>query len=444
VRIDPDRDMLTPAFQPLLRNDRCCVSGLPMAKTWIPAVEAARRLDLSLAAIGELAERGVLRLKREGVRAAAPAEGTLFRSADIEALARVFVRRRADDAMQYLALQMSRATDEREQKRIFLTLLTDQKRRTDNILDLSHDVIWETDAAGRFTFLSQSATELFGEPVKRLIGRCLFSFEAPGKRIANRRFLSQLRTHGEVRDFTTAIASGTRTKWLGINARALFNADGLIEQMCGTIRDITEQHEAGQRLREQARHDPLTGLGNRSALVERIEAELRAGHRGAMVTIDLDRFEGVNEALGPREGDAVIRALGGVLRSELRDTDKAALYHLGGDAFVVICGRTSRNAVSALAERLRRAIGHHVHHVDQTGSGDGTRRPFNCTASASVVLFPLDGDTPLELMKHARVAMHRAKEAGRNRLMFFEPPDGDRPRSATSRQSWRHRKQMAG
>jgi diguanylate cyclase (GGDEF)-like protein/PAS domain S-box-containing protein len=466
MRTGSDRAILHPGFPLILHCYRFWVSGLLMAKTWITAVEAARRLDLSMSALGELADRGVLRPKREGVRAAddpGSAEGTLYRNEDIEAFARVFVRRRADETMQDLMSQLSRATDELEQKRTFLTLLTDQKRRTDNILDMSHDVIWETDAAGRFTFLNQSATELFGEPMKRLIGRCFFSFEAREKHIANRRFLSQLRTHGEVRNFITSIASSKRTKWLGINAKAIFNADGLIEKMCGTIRDITEQQEAEQRLREQAKHDPLTGLYNRSALIERLEAELRSGHRGAMLTIDIDYFEVVNEALGPREGDAVIRALGGVLNAELRESDNATLYHLGGDEFAVICRETSRKAVTALGERLRLAIGHYVYRSDEPAgsrgetaasgwnAADGQQPPpdgsasrsVNYTASAGVVLFPFDGDTPLELMKNTRVAMYMAKEAGRNRLMFFDQPNSNPLRSATSRQSWYQRIQAA-
>jgi diguanylate cyclase (GGDEF)-like protein/PAS domain S-box-containing protein len=442
-----------------------------MAKTWISAADAAHRLDLSLAALRELSDRGVL---QAGPAASPPAGAgqrdddapvpAVYRSEDIEAFARVFVRRKVDDTMQDLLAQLSRATDELEQKRTFLALLTDQKRRTDNILDMSHDVIWETDAAGRFTFLNNAATELFGEPMKRLIGRSFFSFEARDRHIANRRFLSQLRTQGEVRNFVTSIESGRRTRWLGINAKAIFNADGLIEKMCGTIRDITEQQEAEQRLRDQAMHDSLTGLYNRSALIERLESDLRAGHRGALIKIDIDYFEVVNEALGPREGDAVIRALGGVLQAELRDADRATLYHLGGDEYAVLTRETSRKVVAALGERLRQAIGRYVYRSEEPNPGPtqsdgnarlrapGTRqgeaatarqRSVNYTASAGVVVFPFDGDTPLELMKNMRVAMYAAKEAGRNRLVFFDQPNGNPLRSATSRQSWYQRIQSA-
>lgn len=437
-----------------------------MAKTWITAAEAARRLALSMAALGELSERGVLRTRRDvthaGDRPAQPRD-TLFRSEDIAAFARVFVRRRTDERVQDLASRLSGTTSAFERRSIFLALLTDKKRRIDNILDLSHDVIWETDAAGYFTFLSPSAAELFGEPLKRLIGRCLFDFEAREKQVANRRFLARLRAEGEVHDFITAIVNGERRRWLCINARAIFNADGLIERMCGTIRDITGQHRAEQQLREQAAHDPLTGLYNRSALIERLDSELRAGHQGAMLTIDIDYFEVANEALGPREGDAVIRALGAVLDATLRASDRTTLFHLGGDQFAVICCDLSRRKVAALGERLREAIGRYVHRGDapviigrshagharhraaagaQSSGSDGPRS-LSYTASAGVVRFPADGDTALELMRNTRITMSMAKEAGRNRLVFYDQPNGHRLRSATSRQSWYQRIQAA-
>lgn len=410
-----------------------------------------------MAALGELSERGVLRTRRDvthaGDRPAQPRD-TLFRSEDIAAFARVFVRRRTDERVQNLASRLSGATSAFERRSIFLALLTDQKRRIDNILDLSHDVIWETDAAGYFTFLNPSAAELFGEPLKRLIGRCLFDFEAREKQVANRRFLARLRAEGEVHDFITAIVNGERSRWLCINARAIFNADGLIERMCGTIRDITGQHRAEQQLREQAAHDPL---------IERLDSELRAGHQGAMLTIDIDYFEVANEALGPREGDALIQALGAVLDAALRASDRTTLFHLGGDQFAVICCDLSRRKVAALGERLREAIGRCVHRGDapviigrshagharhraaagaQSPGSDGPRSR-SYTASAGVVRFPADGDTALELMRNTRITMSMAKEAGRNRLVFYDQPNGHRLRSATSRQSWYQRIQSA-
>jgi len=322
--------------------------------------------------------------------------------------------------------------DEIEQKRAFVTLLIAQKRRTDTLLELSNDVVWETDATGRFTFLNRSAVELFGEPIRHLIGRHFLGFDKREGRIANLRFMATLCAKGEARDFVTSINVGKYRKRLTINARVIFDARGLIEKVCGTIRDITRQHEAEQRLREQARRDALTGLYNRSALIDRLESELRAGRCGAMIKIDIDHFDRVNESLGPREGDAVIRAVGSLLCAELGTSDRSTLYHLGGDAFAIICSPTSRKAVAGLGERLRLAVGRHGQRQREAGdlhTPRGATAPVTHTASAGVVMFPRDGDTPVELMRNAREAIGRAKQAGRNRLMFFRQPGKKRPRT---------------
>jgi len=436
-----------------------------MAKTWITAAEAARCLAVSMAALGELSARGALRTRRDGRHAASacgPLKGTLFRNEDIAAFARVFVRRQADGRLRELASQLSRACGDFERRSIFLALLTDQQRRIDNIIDLSHDGVWETDAAGHCTFLSPSAARLFGEPLKRLIGRRLFDFEAREKQFANRRCLARLRARGEVRDFITAIANGRRIRWLCLSARAFFDDAGRIEKVYGTLRDITEQHQAERQLRERSTRDPLTGLYNRSALIERLDSELRSGRQGAMLTVDIDYFDVVNEAFGPREGDAVIRALGAVLDAALRASDRATLFHLGGDRFAVVCCGMSRRRLAALGERLRGEISRYVHRSDApviigcSPAGDdrrhapggpsaaGDRRhALSYTASAGVVRFPADGGTVLELMRNMRVTMAVAKQAGRDRLVFHEPPRVQRLRSATSRQSWYQRIQSA-
>ena len=321
--------------------------------------------------------------------------------------------------------------DEIEQKRAFVTLLLAQKRRTDTLLELSNDVVWETDATGRFTFLNRSAVELFGEPIRHLIGRYFLGFDKREGRIANLRFMATLCAKGEARDFVTSINVGKFRKRLTINARIIFDARGLIEKVYGTIRDITRQHDAEQRLREQARRDALTGLYNRSALIERLESELCARRCGAMIKIDIDHFDRVNETLGPREGDAVIRAVGSLLCAELGSSERSTLYHLGGDAFAVICSPTSRKAVAGLGERLRLAVGRHSQRQGAAADLHHPREatpPANHTASAGVVLFPRDGNTPVELLRNARVAITRAKQAGRNRLMFFRAPGQSRPR----------------
>ncbi len=393
----------------------------------ITAEDLARELKITPLQLADLTRRGLLTLHpaRSGKE-----EGP-YRREDVEVFKRLFVRRGSDHAAQEALAELEKATDELEEKRAYLKLLKEHTRRTETILDMSHDVIWETDAAGRFTFLNRAAEEMFEEPIKRLIGRCFFSFEVPGKQVANRRFLAALRRCGEVRNFTTSITTPSGMKWLALNARAILNTDGEVEKMAGTIHDITEQHAAEQRLVEQTRRDPLTGLYHRAALTEHLEAALRGDGHGALLTVNIDFFDVINETFGPREGDEVLKALARALKNAVRDHEQTSVYNLGGDEFAVLTAETSRKAVAALGERLREAVRGFTYFGDD--------RSVNYTACVSVVLFPFHGDSAMEVMRSARVAMRAAKDAGRNRLQFYEEPQANSLKNSTQRQSWYQR-----
>ncbi len=103
------------------------------------------------------------------------------------------------------------------------------------------------------------------------MGRCFFDFEAGSAHVANRRFLSTLRKHGEVRNYVTHVVTPLGDdRWIGINAR-LTQEGGTVLGIRGTARDITGQHLAAQRIEHLALHDPLTDLPNRHSLQARIE-----------------------------------------------------------------------------------------------------------------------------------------------------------------------------
>lgn len=101
--------------------------------------------------------------------------------------------------------------------------------------------------------------------------------------------------------------------------------------------------------------DPLTGLMNRRGLLAAASDTLPSGHDRArcLVSIDLDGFKQVNDALGHLEGDTMLRRFGDALRRELRDADIVA--RLGGDEFVIVLSGTAQRDVPAVLERLRRA-----------------------------------------------------------------------------------------
>jgi len=154
--------------------------------------------------------------------------------------------------------------------------------------------------------------------------------------------------------------------------------------------------------RAQARHDALTRLPNRAALIERLSVAIAVARReGALLAvlfIDLDGFKAVNDAHGHGTGDAVLRAVAGRLAEHVRPQDTVARF--GGDEFVVICEELSDEAGAQLiAERLAAALAEPI----TVGSA-------NVAVGASIGLTVGSGSSrTAELLRDADAAMYRAK-----------------------------------
>jgi diguanylate cyclase (GGDEF)-like protein len=181
-----------------------------------------------------------------------------------------------------------------------------------------------------------------------------------------------------------------------------------------TFYDVTE-HVRSAAL---ARLEPLTGLCNRAELHERLGASLAAAKRAgaplAVLLLDLDRFKAVNDTLGHPVGDALLRKVAERLRNAARQEDVIA--RLGGDEFAFLqigrAGADQSRAAEALARRL-------VDLVGRTYVVDG--QMLNVGASVGIALYPADGRGADDLLKHADLALYRAKADGRGTFRFFEP-----------------------
>ncbi|MHC5024489.1 MAG: GGDEF domain-containing protein [Planctomycetota bacterium] len=171
-----------------------------------------------------------------------------------------------------------------------------------------------------------------------------------------------------------------------------------------TVRRETDR--ATQTLHQQARTDPLTGLGNRRTLEERMTELLRSDRRGrrtivAMV-LDLDRFKAVNDELGHDVGDEVLSDLGRLLRENLRQEDCAV--RLGGDEFVVIMPGLSLRAAKSIAKRL-------AGRFDRMPWSHARPRPTISIGLASAYADQLADAS--ELLRQADRALYASKRAGR-------------------------------
>ncbi len=180
------------------------------------------------------------------------------------------------------------------------------------------------------------------------------------------------------------------------------------------IHDITERVRTEQHVRYQAYFDPLTQLPNRNHLFEHLR-QLIASHRReeqtlALLFIDLDRFKQVNDNLGHDIGDKLLQQVAHRLRDRLRESDM--LSRLGGDEFTVILPhlRDEMDA-SHVAKTLLTQL-HEPFHIESYEVGLG--------ASIGITIYPRDGSDPSTLLKHADIAMYKAKDNGRNQFRFFE------------------------
>jgi diguanylate cyclase (GGDEF)-like protein/PAS domain S-box-containing protein len=179
--------------------------------------------------------------------------------------------------------------------------------------------------------------------------------------------------------------------------------------------DITERKDLVEQLSYQAFHDPLTGLPNRALFMDRLEHALtRANRRGSKVAVlfmDLDNFKVINDSLGHKVGDQLLVATAERLKACVRPEDTAA--RLGGDEFTILVEDvTDVGEVVQIAERIAEIL----------------RPPFAlqdqevfATISTGITINSTAHEQPEDLLRHADLAMYRAKHRGRARYEVFEP-----------------------
>lgn len=179
------------------------------------------------------------------------------------------------------------------------------------------------------------------------------------------------------------------------------------------LRDRTEQQRVRQRIEQLAYFDPLTGLPNRSLCYDRVGVELarsrRHDTRGAVLFLDVDNFKTVNDSLGHSVGDQLLQMVAERIQKVLREED--TLARLGGDEFVILphIVSTDIDAVRAAAERVAEKVGEAVRDTVRLAG-----HVVHVTTSIGIAVFPDDGGSVDELLRHADAAMYQAKANGRD------------------------------
>jgi diguanylate cyclase (GGDEF)-like protein len=307
-----------------------------------------------------------------------------------------------------------------------LAELQASRRRLDRSQQLARLGDWEWNLETDRLILSAQASEIMdctsNPPSSSLefFARCVH----PDDRDTASKSLQKVHETSERVQFEHRVLDGERVVHHFLEADESIPGEG--RTAVGTVQDITDRNRAEEQIRQLAFYDSLTGLPNRRLLEDHLGKALDwASHSGThvgLLFVDLDRFKRVNDTFGHMAGDQVLRRVAERLLSSVRFSDSLArvprsvapqtsVSRFGGDEFaVVLSGLRDGQDAGRVAQRLLGAL----------------RRPFivqqrevTLGASIGISICPNDGTDSASLLRKADIAMHHAKERGRNNHQFF-------------------------
>lgn len=306
------------------------------------------------------------------------------------------------------------------------------------MLDNLSSVVFELDANGRLRFLSRSWERLSHYSIHESLGRFLFDFLAPADRAHYRSAIHSLaggRKQLHEQEVRLLNKRGD-ILWLEITLDLKLRPDMAIDAIFGHMTDITQRKLAMQQLEHLAIHDSLTGLYNRRYFeisLERIVASsARASGPHALLYIDLDHFQMVNDAVGHREGDIVLKEISELLSSRTRDSD--LLCRIGGDEFAMLLTHVD-------AEQAIKVSYNVIEMLNNYQYGANLRR---ASVGCSIGISLIDGReiSAEEHLIQADKASFVAKTRGRNLVHVYDPLDKHREELRQSI-DWAHRVRQA-
>jgi len=300
--------------------------------------------------------------------------------------------------------------------------LEESNERFRALVEATSDWIWEVDTEGLYSYVSPKVEELLGYRVEEIVGKSPFALmtEEEAERTGE-----VYRAAAAAREAFTALENVNIHKsgqliTMESSGIPFFDDAGRLVGYRGISRDISKRKEYEKQIIEQAYYDSLTGLPNRRLLLEHLDNDIhrlkRHGRLGALIFLDLDYFKNINDSLGHPVGDKLLQQVAERIGSQLRKEDLAA--RLGGDEFIILLSEISDSADSA-ARNVEVFIHKLRSSLAQPYSIDG--HTLYISPSIGITIFPEGGDTVDDILKHADVAMYRAKELGRNTYQFYLP-----------------------
>jgi diguanylate cyclase (GGDEF)-like protein/PAS domain S-box-containing protein len=312
----------------------------------------------------------------------------------------------------YFVSHIQDVTERKEVERV----TAESEERFRSLVQYSSDIITILDADGTIRYASPAVEKVMGYRPEEQIGTNAFGTVHPDdKDRALDKFAEVLKSPGlhPPLEFRVPHKDGS-WRYLEHVVNNLLD-DPAVRGVVINSRDVTERNAMQKQLHHQAFHDPLTGLPNRALFMDRLERALtRANQRGSKIAVlfmDLDNFKVINDSLGHKAGDLLLVAVAERLKVPLRPEDTVA--RLGGDEFTILVEDISGvGDVARIAVRLAKKL--------RSPFALGEQEVF-ATVSTGIALNGTDREQPADLLRHADLAMYRAKHRGKARYEVFEP-----------------------
>jgi diguanylate cyclase (GGDEF)-like protein/PAS domain S-box-containing protein len=307
-------------------------------------------------------------------------------------------------------------TEVRRARRLAEANLRSSETLLNSIVNTAADGIVVIDDTGMLEFVNAAVERMFGWKPLELIGRNLDCLLPARHRNGHQHLLADAAGRG--RALTGGVGREVRAQRKNGSVFPIeltfgeMRIDGRVKYAV-IMRDVSERKSAEERIRQLAHYDKLTGLHNRALFSQLLEQALSeskfAEKQVAVLFIDLDRFKLINDTLSHESGDVVLQQVAKRLTEALPRRDTVARF--GGDEFVVLMRDCSIPTDAAeTAQKLLTALAQPLLVEDQE---------YHLTASIGISAYPGDGDSAQAILKHADIAMYRAKEHGKNNYQFY-------------------------
>ncbi len=307
-------------------------------------------------------------------------------------------------------------------KRMYANLVSIQSRLAE-AQEIAHIGSWELDLTENRLWWSDEVYRIFSvdpeemEPTYEWFLDCVHPED---RDMVDEAFSNAVAQH-EVYDIThrLLLRNGT-VRYVHERCRTYYDDGGNPVRSMGTVQDISDQRIVEERLSWLSCNDDLTELPNRRMFLDRLSMAIelckRTNQSLVVIYFDLDRFKLINDSLGHSVGDFVLRTVADRVDQELRASDTVARF--GGDEFAIMLPNSGIGSAISVAKKISEAIAQPIVLDEQE---------LVMSVSAGAVIYPDDGDDPQTLLKHADIAMYRAKSSG-DYLCLFSDEMGERLR----------------